>query len=151
MSGSQCCHLLPSVGAAWNCSLPVNLEHFCRHIYKNHTTCVPSGSLNLLHALPTTSNWNAALCRWCNLAFVRAPCINYRVSIRRMRSSKIAPAVWLLSITGRFCCSWFPTLNTELHRISVGVRVCVRVHACICTHGQHTRTHLSSQLGKRCP
>lgn len=62
-------------------------------------------------------------------AFVRAPCINYRLSIRRVRSSKIAPAVWLLSITGRFCCSWFPTLNTELHRISVGVRACVHMDA----------------------
>lgn len=81
--------------------------------------------------------------------FVWADCSNYSVSILRKRSSKIAPTVWLLSINGKFICSWFPTLNTEPHRISMGVRGCV--HTRICTHRQHTQTLLSSQLGKLCP
>lgn len=136
ISGSQCCHLLPSVGDAWYCSSPVNFEHFFQlrlnkqaYLQKLHNLCALKLSKPLACTLNQIIQRECCIVQVVQPAFVRAPCINYRVSIRRVSSSKIAPTVWLLSITGRFYCSWFPTLNTELHRISVGVRLCARVRA----------------------
>lgn len=68
-----------------------------------------SKSLACTHNHGTQSEYCIVQVVWPVL--VLADCSNYRVSILKKRSSKIAPTVWLLSINGRFLLQLVP--NTE--------------------------------------